>query len=68
MDILPVKGERYVWEIPEVNFGPVFMEVHRVIRGVKPRVIFWCQGADEHRYRRTQRLPLPVHMQRKDWT
>ena len=66
----PDPGTRFVWEIPEVNFGPIFMVVHKIIRGQRPRAIFHCWGPDGRPFRRPHRtfLPLPPTVRRKDWT
>jgi len=68
---LPEVGDRYVWEIPSFNFGPVFMTVRRVIKGGQaPRVIFDCIGTDGRPWRKPHRhfLPLPDTVRRQDWT
>lgn len=62
-------GDRYVWEIPSVNFGPVYMTVRRIIRGGRrPRVIFDCKAPGGRPYRHTRELPLPPFMQPRNWT
>lgn len=67
----PAVGDRFVWEIPQVNFGPIFIEVARVIRGGQcPRAYLHCTGPDGRPFRRARRqpLPLPASMRREDWT
>lgn len=70
VDTRPEIGEQYVWEIPKVNFGPVFMTVRRVIGGRSPRVIFDCIGPDGRPYSRPRPhpLPLPASVRRERWT
>jgi hypothetical protein len=64
-------GDRYVWQVEKINFGPIFLEV------VKPRgraknghVYFRAIGPNGERWRKykAQALPLPQNMRRTDWT
>jgi hypothetical protein len=66
----PEPGERFIWEIPDANFGPIYMVVARVIGGQKPRVIFNCWGPDGRAFRRPHRafLPLSEFVRRANWT
>lgn len=67
----PAIGDRYVWEVPQINFGPVFMVARRVLAGGHPpRVIFDCTGPDGQPFRRPHRhaLPFPPSVRRQDWT
>lgn len=68
---LPAVGDRFVWEMPKVNFGPIFIEVTRVIRGGRcPRAFLACIGPDGRPFRhaRRQPFPFPASMRREDWT
>jgi hypothetical protein len=68
--VVPKPGDKYVWSIPGVAFGPIYMTVRKVIRGAQPRVIFDCVGPDGRPFRRSRRqyLPLPANVRRQDWT
>lgn len=66
----PEPGTRFIWEIPDANFGPVYMVVQKVIRGQSPRVLFNCWGPDGRPFRRPHRafLPLSQFVRPANWT
>jgi len=63
-------GDKFIWEIPGVEFGPIFMQLRKTIGGRNPRAIFDCWGPDGRQFRRPRRvsLPLPPTVRREDWT
>ena len=69
-DGLPIPGERYVWESPGINFGPVFMEVAAPRRRKPGHVHLRCIGPNGEPYLRLklQKLPLPLYFKPYPWT
>jgi len=64
----PQVGDLYVWHVPQISFGPIFLVVRRVIRGQRPRAIF--SSYDPNRdvtYNHVAQLPLSTYIVRRDW-
>lgn len=66
----PKRGDRYVWSLPGIDYGPVYMIVTRVMRNVeRPSVVFEAR-APQRPFPYTVRRPLPLseYITRQDWT
>lgn len=66
----PKRGDRYVWSLPGIDYGPVYMIVTRVMRNVeRPSVVFEAR-APQRSFPYTVRRPLPLseYITRQDWT
>ena len=65
------EGDRYVWQVDAINFGPIFLEVVRPRgRAKRGHVYFRAIGPNGEHWRkyRAQPLPLPANMRRVEWT
>jgi hypothetical protein len=67
----PEFGSRYVWEIPAISFGPIFMQVTNAPGRAKAgHVYFRCIGPTGEPFQKLKgvRLPLPANMRAREWT